>query len=375
MENRKGKIPLYSVIVPVYNAEHWLERCLASIAAQTFEDWECILVDDGSQDSSGAICDAWCEKDRRFQVLHQPNAGVSEARNRGMAQARGNQILFCDADDEISPFTLEYVAKIHESAPRAMVIWGFTHDHDRFEAEKGKSPEWALLPKAAFDGLAWVEILYNAVWNRLFDASLLREKGLLFREELGRAGAAVICEDGEFVARYLKECRPENDWQIAYCSLPLYYYSRENTHSLSTTAAGETDKKKELPLRPELEQTLKREWDGLKAYAPRFPEGYCEQPDAVVRYYLESAARLICQNRYTGKKIPRQLLGHPCLEDMLSYCQQKKLYSPYYIPLKMHCYRLAGHLWQLSVRESRWYGRLDWLGYYLLGGRRRCWKR
>ena len=83
MENKEKQSPLFSVIVPLYNAERWLGRCLESIAAQTFPDWECILVDDGSQDGSGALCDAWCQKDPRFQVIHQPNSGPSAARNAG----------------------------------------------------------------------------------------------------------------------------------------------------------------------------------------------------------------------------------------------------------------------------------------------------
>ena len=372
-EEKKGK-PQFSVIVPVYNAGRWLNRCLNSIASQTFQSWECILIDDGSQDDSGAICDAWCARDKRFQVLHQPNSGVSTARNRGMERARGDQILFCDADDEISPLTLEYAARIHESAPQAMVIWNFTHDHDLFEAEQKKDFNWTVLPKAAFDGLAWVGILYNAVWNRLFDASLLRRENLLFQDELGRAGAAVLCEDGEFVARYLYQCRPKGDWQIAYCSLPLYYYSQENAHSLSTTASGQPANEAP-PLRPDLEQALRREWDGLKAYDPQFPDGYCEQPDAVVRHYLESAAQLIYQSRQMGEGVPRQLLRHPCMRDMLRYCRRNRLYSPYYIPLKARCYRMAGRIWRLSSAGSRRYGRLDWLGYYLLGGRLRRWKR
>ena len=374
MENKEKQSPLFSVIVPLYNAERWLGRCLESIAAQTFPDWECILVDDGSQDGSGVLCDAWCQKDPRFRVIHQPNSGVSQARNRGMEQARGSQILFCDADDALSPCTLAYAAEMRQSAPGAMVIWGFTHDRARFEEEGQKPLSWSLLPKAAFDGLAWVEILYNAVWNRLFDASLLRQKGLLFREELGRAGAAVLCEDGEFVARYLEQCQPETGWQIAYCPLPLYYYSQDNPASLSTTATGKGEPGAEPALRPQLEQTLRREWDGLKAYAPRFPEEYCQQPDGVVLHYLESAAQLIRQDQREGKEIPRSLLAHPCMRDMLDYCRRHRLYSPYYLPLRTCCYSLAGRLWRLQASGSRWYGRLDWLGYYLLGGRLRGWK-
>ena len=103
----KNAAPAVSVIVPVYNAAPWLERCLQGIVDQTCSDWECILVDDGSTDASGAICDAWQQKDARFTVVHQPNGGVSAARNRGMALAQGAYLAFCDADDLYAPRTLD----------------------------------------------------------------------------------------------------------------------------------------------------------------------------------------------------------------------------------------------------------------------------
>lgn len=81
-------VPFASIIVPVYNAEKYLRRCLDSIAGQTFADFECILVDDGSTDGSPAICDEWAAKDRRFRVIHQKNGGASAARNAGLDAAR-----------------------------------------------------------------------------------------------------------------------------------------------------------------------------------------------------------------------------------------------------------------------------------------------
>lgn len=250
-------LPL-SIIVPVYNAAPWLNRCLASIAGQTFRDWECLLIDDGSTDESGAICDAWQQKDPRFAAVHQKNAGVSAARNKGLSLAKGEQIAFCDADDVFSPTAMEYALAMHRQAPEAMVIWGFTTDPERF-AQKPGALDFSVLPKAAFDGVAWVEILYNAVWNRLFDAEKLRQKQLFFRDELGQAGAAVICEDGEFVARYLDQCAPERGWQIAYCPAPLYYYAQDNTTSLSTTATGTGAAEEGPDLRENLAQVLKQE--------------------------------------------------------------------------------------------------------------------
>lgn len=95
--------PLLSVIVPVYGAEAYLDECLRSLTAQTYTNLEIILVDDGSPDGSGALCDAWAVQDARIRVLHQANAGPSAARNAGLAIARGEWLGFVDSDDWIAP--------------------------------------------------------------------------------------------------------------------------------------------------------------------------------------------------------------------------------------------------------------------------------
>lgn len=95
-------MPLLSIIIPIYNAEKYLSRCITSIQSNTFSDWELILVDDGSTDNSGDICDTFSKKDGRIKAIHQQNSGQSKARNNGMSQAHGQYITFVDADDEIS---------------------------------------------------------------------------------------------------------------------------------------------------------------------------------------------------------------------------------------------------------------------------------
>lgn len=92
-----------SMIVPVYNTAQYLPACLDSILAQTFSDYELLLVDDGSTDDSAAICDAYAAKDQRIRVFHRPNGGVSAARNLGVAQAQGDWICYVDSDDEVKP--------------------------------------------------------------------------------------------------------------------------------------------------------------------------------------------------------------------------------------------------------------------------------
>ena len=96
-------MPRISIIVPVYNVEHVLKRCCESILHQTYADFECILVDDGSTDKSGIICDTYTGLDERFKVIHQSNRGVSAARNTGLDHARGDYLTFVDSDDCIHP--------------------------------------------------------------------------------------------------------------------------------------------------------------------------------------------------------------------------------------------------------------------------------
>ena len=107
------KCPEISVIVPVYKVEKYLNECIDSILAQTFTDFELILVDDGSPDSCPALCDAAAEKDSRVRVIHKINGGVSTARNAGLAAAQGNWIAFVDSDDRVLP---QFLEKLYSAA-------------------------------------------------------------------------------------------------------------------------------------------------------------------------------------------------------------------------------------------------------------------
>ena len=98
---------MISVIVPVYKVEKYLRQCLDSLAAQTLDDIEIIIVDDGSPDGCPAMCDAWAEKDERIKVIHKPNGGLSSARNAGLVKASGEYVFFLDSDDTISANCIE----------------------------------------------------------------------------------------------------------------------------------------------------------------------------------------------------------------------------------------------------------------------------
>ena len=122
---RCRKPPVISIIIPVYNSERHLHRCIDSVLRQTYQDYELILVDDGSMDRSGEICESYAAKDDRIRVIHQKNGGVSSARNAGLSIAEGKYITFCDSDDELMPDCLEVL--VHEPEESELVIAGFQY--------------------------------------------------------------------------------------------------------------------------------------------------------------------------------------------------------------------------------------------------------
>lgn len=125
----------FSIIIPVYNVAAYLRECLDSVLGQSFADWEVICVDDGSTDGSGAILDEYAARDERFRIIHQPNAGVSAARNAGLETARGEWLWFVDADDAVHPDALEWL--------NGILTDNVDYDAIRF----GKALEGELLPK------------------------------------------------------------------------------------------------------------------------------------------------------------------------------------------------------------------------------------
>jgi len=139
-------MPFFSVIVPVYNVAPWLRECLDSILAQTFADWECVCVDDGSTDGSGAILDEYASKDARFRVIHQTNKGVSAARNRALDAIQGTFFLFVDGDDAIVPDSLDCFEKaLRETESDALL----SHPYHAFLSRK----EWEK-PNTGFEILS-----------------------------------------------------------------------------------------------------------------------------------------------------------------------------------------------------------------------------
>ncbi len=160
-------MPKISIIVPVYKVEKYLRRCLDSIAAQTFTDWECILVDDGSPDDSGKICDEYAEKDERFMVIHQENAGVSSARNKGLDEVKGEWICFVDSDDWIDKEMLAQMYDIAVKNKAEVVVCGCKMT-DTISIEK------KFIPKTGWLNIPVDFVWYmHGPWSKLFNRRVI----------------------------------------------------------------------------------------------------------------------------------------------------------------------------------------------------------
>ncbi|MDZ7695463.1 MAG: glycosyltransferase [Deltaproteobacteria bacterium] len=174
----KAKRPLISIIVPVFNAENSIDHCILSIRRQTIEDWELLLINDGSTDSSGIICDNWMEEEDRIRVFHCQKAGTAASRNRGIDKAKGRYLTFIDADDTIAPDFLEYLYGliIREDAEISVCNYENIYPGDEvlrkaqeevLVTESGRDAMESLLYQRYFVSSPWAK-LYNArIWERL----------------------------------------------------------------------------------------------------------------------------------------------------------------------------------------------------------------
>ena len=171
---------LISVIVPVYNVASWLDRCLQSIVNQTYKTLEIILVDDGSTDTSGLMCDQWAHKDGRIRVIHKPNGGLSDARNAGIEAATGDYISFVDSDDwvDLTMLSTLYTAITDHQADLAIGGFSFVSDDcskpwmdnsgKTFVLNNQELVEAFLERRTfAFDSYSWNKLYPRRLWDTL----------------------------------------------------------------------------------------------------------------------------------------------------------------------------------------------------------------
>lgn len=214
-------MPSISVIVPVYQAENYLKKCVESVTKQTFSDWELLLVDDGCTDGSPAICDQCAAEDDRIRVFHRrKNAGVSEARNLGLREAKGDYIAFLDVDDRYEFRALETLWCLREQTGADTV--GCAHLNLAPDGSKSVEP---LLPAGVYDqqgireGIVYpllgdrlrLPVFNGFIWRYLYSADVIRSARIAFE--------GAYLEDELFLMEYFCNAK-----KLAVTAQPLYRY-------------------------------------------------------------------------------------------------------------------------------------------------------
>lgn len=194
---KKDLVKMVSIIVPVYNAEEYLRQCLDSIQNQTYTDFEVILVDDGSTDCSGAICDEYAQKDKRFRVVHQMNSGVSVARNIGIEISKGQWVTFIDADDYIGN---EYLSVLTNAAVdiNALVLHGYCKFNSHEFIEAIDFGDLAFTPDTMYLAFGKYRIFEKGFsWGKLYSHEILLKQNIRFNPLISYA------EDMIFMLEYI----------------------------------------------------------------------------------------------------------------------------------------------------------------------------
>lgn len=213
---------LISIIVPVYNAERTLHRCVTSLVEQSYPNIEILLVNDGSKDASLEMCRGYERQDSRIRVIDKPNGGVSSARNAGLDVARGEYIMFCDSDDWVSPLWCEHMVRNH--IPQNLTVCEIAWGGPDAETKDQQLSEETIVERNRFLQFSFVMC---PPWNKLFERTAIQKSDLRFSGDL-RLG-----EDLIFVMEYL--CNVQG--QVRILPQRLYYYDTSTEGSLSKRSA------------------------------------------------------------------------------------------------------------------------------------------
>lgn len=224
---------LITVVVPVYNVEKYLERCLNSVVKQTYTNLEILLIDDGSTDCCSKICDEWAKKDNRIRVVHKKNAGLGMARNTGIDKATGKYICFFDSDDYIDSRTIEHATQILEKEKADLAVFGYfdisnngeivqTHiPVEKIEVYKGKQIQKELLKKSLERKKYDINL---SAWSALYSMKMIRDTNWKFVSERN-----IISEDVYSLMEFYGNLN-----KVVLLNEALYYYC-ENEGSLTHT--------------------------------------------------------------------------------------------------------------------------------------------
>lgn len=207
---------MVSIIIPVYNAEATLRRCVESILNQEYTEFELILVNDGSSDGSGDICEEYAKQDSRVRVIHKTNSGVSDSRNQGIEAAQGEYIQFVDADDWITADATKLLVREASQEHCDLVITDFYRVIGKRVSRKGSIKESGLLTREELAECMMespADFYYGVLWNKLFRRDIIMEHGIRMDKKIS------WCEDFLFNLEYILYIRNASVLQV-----PVYYY-------------------------------------------------------------------------------------------------------------------------------------------------------
>ena len=208
--------PMVSIIVPIYNAENYLRRCVDSILNQEYTDFELLLVNDGSTDASGDICEEYGDQDPRVIVIQKENTGVSDSRNRALDRARGKYLQFLDSDDWITPDATRLFVRAAEEYGCDMVISDFYRVVGERLSPKGDIEEEGVLTREEFAAHMMenpADFYYGVLWNKLYRRDIVEEHNLRMDTDIS------WCEDFMFNLEYIRYAK------VFYAlHAPIYYY-------------------------------------------------------------------------------------------------------------------------------------------------------
>lgn len=224
--------PAVSIIVPVYNAETALHRCIESILHQSCADFELLLVDDGSKDDSGAICDEYAAKDSRIRVFHKENGGVSAARNLALDVARGKYLQFLDSDDWVVPDATLLLLRAAEEHGADLVISDFYRVVGERVSVKGDIEEDRVLSREEYAEHMMAnpaDFYYGVLWNKLYRRDIVQDHRIRMDEEIS------WCEDFLFNLEYIRFAR-----RFYALNVPLYYYVKTKGSLASQISISKT---------------------------------------------------------------------------------------------------------------------------------------
>lgn len=285
-----NKTPTISIIVPIYNTEKYLQRCLDSIVAQTYKYFECILVDDGSTDGSSKICDEYAAKDERFKVIHKKNGGVATARQAGTDAAKGDYIIHADPDDWTEPDMLEQMYAKAKKTDADVTICDFYNTNLKGEDTLLIQKPTSLDPHSVMQDIVLLHRLHGSLCNKLAKRACYINMGLHFTPGIN------YCEDVLIWVQLLQH----PDVKVAYLNKAFYHYFQGNSDSITHSRM------------PEVIETMKRYYSKLESVLPN-NDKYIAENELVKFYFWLWRIHYYNTRDFQNKKIPNSVIRCLCM--------------------------------------------------------------